>query len=270
KALAAELEKIKQTNQPNGRTNNNNSVQQKSQNPASRSKLISKINQAKLRHELQQTPKSSQVPKSNSLDLNFEPRYLSAPLEVLSQLNGKSLLRELLGRVLSNGIGRLYLEKHKHYGRIIWSQDGTLQGCLEEVDLHTYQGVIDYLKQLANVATTPVEKAIKKDLEACRKAERLILRLQILPGKHGDEGTVQILRGGALEFYEKQRIEKIGEQAIIIASKFEKQLEEMHQRQLQGISSSLETISALEDIQHKINLYINSLKMATKSYPKQE
>ncbi len=62
------------------------------------------------------------------------------PTQMLTTLPPKKLLTELLGRVLTMGIGRLYLERQPYEGRIFWSENGTVQSVLETVPLSVYQG----------------------------------------------------------------------------------------------------------------------------------
>ncbi|ARV57784.1 hypothetical protein BZZ01_03280 [Nostocales cyanobacterium HT-58-2] len=72
------------------------------------------------------------------------PEALS-PVNELATLPPKNLLEQLLGRVLSGGIGRLYLERQPYQGRILWSENGVLQSVLEKLSVSVFQGVLTEL-----------------------------------------------------------------------------------------------------------------------------
>lgn len=161
-------------------------------------------------------------------------RYLSEPPDFLATLPPDELLEELLGRVLSWGIGRLYLEHKAHYGRIVWSQSGVVQAVLEELPLETFAGVIQALKRLTQMPLLPVQKPKQVEVDRLYQEQTLLLRLRIMPSKQGgEEATLQVLRGEALRFYRQQQLVNLGQEALAIAQQLQQKMSEV-----QGYSRS--------------------------------
>ncbi|MBF2025324.1 MAG: hypothetical protein IGS48_00960 [Oscillatoriales cyanobacterium C42_A2020_001] len=167
------------------------------------------------------------IPESPPL-LIVNPRYLSEPPEFLATLPPDELLEELLGRVLSWGIGRLYLEHKAHYGRIVWSQSGVVQAVLEELPVETFAGVIQALKRLTQMPLVPVQKPKQVEVDRLYQEQNLLLRLRIMPSKQGgEEATLQVLRGEALRFYRQQQLVNLGQEALAIAQQFQQKMSEI-------------------------------------------
>lgn len=186
------------------------------------------------------------------LELEAKAKYLSMPLASLTFLNAKELWLELLARVLSGGIGRLYFERQVNYGRIIWSQNGVLQSSLEKLNLPVFQSVLNELKHLAQLPAIPLTKSKKIEMQKYYQQERLLLRLRFVPGQYGEEGTLQVLRGEALKFYQQRQMDELGEQAIHLAQELEKKLKQIEVRTRIN-PAQLDFLPALVQIQQKIN-----------------
>lgn len=161
-------------------------------------------------------------------NLEINPQYLSAPPEILATLPPHKFLEEILGRVLSWGIGRLYLERKADYSRILWSQNGSVQAVLEELPLDTFEQVLRELKQLAQLSPAIVPKPKQVEVERMYQHHRLLLRLRVMPGQHGEEATLQVLRGAALRFYRQQQLVTLGQEALNAAQQFQQKLSEMY------------------------------------------
>lgn len=172
-------------------------------------------------------PFESTAPSDQAAELDIAPQHLSDDPVVLASLPADALLQELLGRILAWGIGRLYLEQRLEHGRILWSQNGVLQAVLEELPTVTLQGVIRELKQLTNVPAAVVEKNKQVEIEKMYQGRRLLLRLRLMPGKHGEEATLQVLRGAALKFYRQQQLVNLAQEATGIAQQLQKKVNEM-------------------------------------------
>ena len=162
--------------------------------------------------------------------LQVKANYLSSPIEVLKNLPPPQLLAELLGRVLIGGIGRLYFERQENSGRILWSQDGILQSVLEGLDLPVFQGAINELKMMAHLSLITVEQPRQVEIERRYLQERLLLCLRVMPGKQGEEATLQVLRGAALKFYQQQQVEKLSHDALSLAQQLQLKLDQIRQR----------------------------------------
>lgn len=162
--------------------------------------------------------------------LSVEPKHLSEPVTVLAALPPSELLVELLGRLLAGGIGRLYFERQSQHGRILWSQDGVLQSVLEALPLDVIQGVVNELKLLTHLPLLPVQKPKQVEIERLYQKQRLLLRLRVMPGTHGEEATVQVLRGAALKFYQQQQLANLSRDALTIAHNLQQKVSEIRAR----------------------------------------
>jgi type II secretory ATPase GspE/PulE/Tfp pilus assembly ATPase PilB-like protein len=201
--------------------------------------------------------------------LEVQARYLSQPIEVIATLAPQQLLQELLGRVLLGGIGRLYFERQADQGRILWSQDGVLQSVIERLTLPVFQGVIIELKRVVQLPLLPVIQPKQVEVERRYQQESLLLRLRVMPGTHGEEATLQVLRGVALKFYQRQQLEKLSQDALKLAQQLQRKLNEIRDRSsrhpttietlpalnqmLQGLDKQLEALTALQASQHSDN-----------------
>ncbi|XHX80662.1 MAG: hypothetical protein RBJ76_12245 [Stenomitos frigidus ULC029] len=177
--------------------------------------------------------------------LSVEPKHLSEPVTVLAALPPAELLVELLGRLLVGGIGRLYFERQSHQGRILWSQDGVLQSVLEALPLDVIQGVVNELKLLTHLPLLPVQKPKQVEIERLYQKQRLLLRLRVMPGTHGEEATVQVLRGAALKFYQQQQLASLGRDALTIAHNLQHKVSEIRARTRFYPSLDAEQLSVL-------------------------
>jgi hypothetical protein len=201
--------------------------------------------------------------------LEVNAQHLSDPVEVLLTLPPPQLLQELLGRVLVGGIGRLYLERqpgserHPNAGRILWSQNGVLQSVLEELPGETLQGVINELKQLTRLPPVPVQKTRQVEVERLYLRHRLLLRLRVMPGAHGEEATVQVLRGAALKFYQQQQLASLSRDALGIAQELQRKVNEMRVRTRfypMLTADQLDILPALDKVLKSVESQLEALK----------
>lgn len=166
----------------------------------------------------------------------------------------EQLWQEIMNRLLDDGIGRLYLQRLSECGRIFCSQDGEIKFSLERVRLEIYQSIVARIKALAKLPPVPLESRKKLALEKIHHQERLLLRVEMFPGQWGEEATIQVLRGKALNFYEQRQVKKMAEQAIGLALKLEKTVKQMH---AYLDSTDAEDLATLRTIQQKINKHLN-------------
>jgi type II secretory ATPase GspE/PulE/Tfp pilus assembly ATPase PilB-like protein len=190
--------------------------------------------------------------------IEVQALYLSRPIEFLGTLAPKQLLQELLGRVLIGGIGRLYFERQPDGGRILWSQDGVLQSVLDGLSLPVFQGVIIELKRLVKSPLLPVTQPKQVEIERRYQQENLLLRLRVMPGTHGEEATLQVLRGVALKFYQRQELEKLSQDALKLAQQLQRKLNEIRERAYRH-PTQLEALPALNQIMRSLNKQLESL-----------
>lgn len=175
-------------------------------------------------------PPEAPVPGDSLPILPVEPKHLTEPVTALANLPPSELLVELLGRLLVGGIGRLYFERQAQHGRILWSQNGVLQSVLEALPLDVIQGVVNELKLLTHLPLIPVQKPKQVEIERLYQKQRLLLRLRVMPGAHGEEATVQVLRGAALKFYQQQQLASLSRDALAIAQELQQKVSEIRIR----------------------------------------
>lgn len=169
-------------------------------------------------------------PNSALPALKIQASHLNESLETLTALPAGQILQELLGRVLTGGIGRLYFQRLPDRGRILWSQNGIPQSILENLSLEKLQAVINELKALTHMPQVAVQKPKQVEIERQYQRQRLLLRLRLMPGKHGEEATLQVLRGAALKFYQQQQLTNLSRDALTIAQELQAKVDELQAR----------------------------------------
>lgn len=194
----------------------------------------------------------------NISTIEVKARYLSAPVEFLAALPPQVLWQELLGRVLEEGIGRLYFERLANCGRVLWSQNGALKLSFDSLELKIFQGVLLEFKKFAGLPTLPLAKVQQGELERCYQEEKLLIRWRIHPGEYGEEATIQILRGKALELYQRRQIKEWEEQALDLAKKLEQKLQQIREFK-QNNPFYLDDVASLQQIQEQIKRQLDLL-----------
>lgn len=205
-------------------------------------------------------------PKAAQVDFHTQSAVqatcLDSAVEVLATLPPKKLLQELLGRVLAGGIGRVYFERQFAQGRIVWSHNGVLQTVLEQVPLPVFQGVLDELKRLTHLPLDPVQEPKQVEIECFYQQNRLLLRLRVMPEAHGEEATLQVLRGAALKFYEQRQLPHLSRDALAIAQQLQRKVNELRRAHPNPSLSygQLETLPALKQLLESLNQEMEALK----------
>lgn len=136
--------------------------------------------------------------------LELSPKYAASPIADLTKLPPANLVPELLARVLTGGIGRLFFEQQQTSGRILWSRDGVLQETLEGLLPVQMQAIVGELKKLSGLPPEPAHTAQQVEIERIYQNARILLRFRFMPGTYGEEATLQVLRGAALKFRQQQ------------------------------------------------------------------
>jgi type II secretory ATPase GspE/PulE/Tfp pilus assembly ATPase PilB-like protein len=196
------------------------------------------------------------------LHLHLEPRYRTLSLDAAAALTPKELVQLLLSRVLDDGIGRLYLERQADQGRILWSKDGVLQSALDNISASVFQGVVNELKLLTHLSLIPVRKARQVEIERLYEGSRVLLRFRVMPGTHGEEATLQVLRGAALKFYQQQQIDKMERDALTMAQGLQQRLNEIRDRarkDLNFASTQADTLPALIDLLKHMEVQVRDM-----------
>jgi type II secretory ATPase GspE/PulE/Tfp pilus assembly ATPase PilB-like protein len=200
---------------------------------------------------------NSPITLDRSQILSIKNNYFDRPLDYFKNSPPNILWQELLSRILAKGIGRLYLQQHHNYGRIICSQDGIVQSSLDKVAIAVFEGVIKEIKMLAKLPLTKLDKPKKVAIQKFYNSERILLRIEFMIGQFGEEITLQVLRGQALQFYEQRQVSKNLDQAIYLGQKLEKTLKKM--RICQG-SVDTSDLSALKVIMRQVEKQLKLLE----------
>ncbi|NJK65715.1 MAG: hypothetical protein HC789_15440 [Microcoleus sp. CSU_2_2] len=190
--------------------------------------------------------------------LEVKALHLSSPVEVLVTLPAPQLLQELLGRVLLEGIGRLFFERQQLQGRILWSQDGVLKSMIEGIEPLLFQDVIDELKRMTNMPPTRVEHPKQVEVERIYRKTHLLLRLRVMPVSGGEEATLQVLRGAALRFYQQQQLSNLSRDALRLAEELQRKVNEIRDR-TRLAPMALDGLPALEQVVKNVDGQIEAL-----------
>lgn len=196
--------------------------------------------------------------KPNIASLKVNARHQDQPLETLTDLTSEQLWQELLAKLLKEGIGRLFLERKKEFGRLIITNNGIVTSSLETVDLKIFNDIVKAVKILANIGENPLAKNRRIELKRIYQKQNLLLRFQLFPGKFGEEGNIQILRGKALSFYQEKQMNSLGEQVLRLTKQLDRKLHQI--QDLQRINpTELEVLPQIRVIQAKILEKLESL-----------
>ncbi|MBE9198329.1 MULTISPECIES: pilus assembly protein PilB [unclassified Nodularia (in: cyanobacteria)] len=205
--------------------------------------------------------------KLTVLQVNVSEEFI--PVEMLASLPPKKLLEELLGRVLSGGIGRLYLERQPYQGKIFWSDNGVMQSVLENLPLSLFQGVLNQLKCFASLPVGKLAEPKQVEKECLYQRNRLLLRLRVMPGTYGEEATLQVLKGTALKFYQQQQLARLSRDALGISQQLSLKLHELQERISLNPSlksEQLDSVVALNKLVQNLDQQIKVLR-ATSEIP---
>lgn len=163
------------------------------------------------------------------------------PLPQLARLPIPDLVRELLRLVLADGIGRLYFERHRQGGRILWSKDGVVQAVLDDLPLPSFQQVLDEFKRLTHLTPNGPRLNNQAEIERVYRGQRILIRLRVVRGAYGEEGTIQVLRGAALQFHQQQQLDQLSRDVLSSAEELSKRILELKQRGRRTLSNHTST-----------------------------
>ncbi|NER00212.1 MAG: hypothetical protein F6K30_26520 [Cyanothece sp. SIO2G6] len=167
---------------------------------------------------------------ADPLAMEVAVSHLDQDIARLKALPPRDLLRELMARAMGGGIGRLYFERKRNYGRILWSQSGVLKSAVDDIAPVTFQALLNEFKRLTRLPLLPLQKTKQVELERFYNRHRVLLRFRFIPGKYGEQATLQVLRGAALQFYQQQQVTRIGQDAVSIAKQLQSKINELRSR----------------------------------------
>ena len=137
-----------------------------------------------------------------------------------------------------------------------------LQSVFDNLQALTFQAVINELKLLTHLPETTDNKSKQVEIERLYKGKRVLLRFRTMPGKYGEEATLQILRGAALKFYQQQQIDKLSNNALGSAQKLQTQLNQIRERRRQNLTLSgvqTETLPAIFNLLKEMETQVQEI-----------
>ncbi len=207
-----------------------------------------------LTSEIQEDIFDPQSEVNKTLDVKAEPIVESQ--NFLAKLSHKQLWQELLTIILKREVDTLILKTNSDYGSIFSELNRQKQSILERVNLNTFTQLLNEIKVLAKLAPIPLEQPKKVAIEKVYNGERILLRLEFILARWGEEVIVQILRGELLESYEQKQMDKMLEQALALATKLEKTLKKMR---ICANYVDVKELNTLQSIQQEIDLQLQLL-----------
>jgi hypothetical protein len=199
------------------------------------------------------------LPTKALLPLEVNPVYLSRPIAFLATLAPHQIVEELLGRLLQGGIGRLYFQRQSQRGRVVLRQDSSSQSVLDKLSISVFEDIIIELKRLVNLPLQPITQPKQIESERLYQQESLLLCLRLVPGTHGEEATLQLLRGAPLKFYQQQKVERLGQDAIKLAGQLQHKLNEIRDRSYRYSIPPVETLPTLNQLLHHLDTQLETL-----------
>nr|MDJ0774080.1 pilus assembly protein PilB [Mastigocoleus sp. MO_167.B18] len=229
--------------------------------------VSSSLNSFPERENIQITSLNRSFTESKSVNylpvLQLPQRNSSISIDQIVVLPPRRILEELLARVVTGGIGRLYLERRPYHGRILWSENGAIQSILEELQLSLFQGVLNELKRFTNQSIATITEVQQIEKEYIYQKQRVLLRLRIMPGMYGEEATLQVLRGAALKFYQNQQVSRLSEDVLSISQRLSYKLHELQGKLLRSSSKNPERIESLKSLNRLLKNLDRQIKSIT-------
>ena len=158
--------------------------------------------------------------------------------------------QKLLEKAFQHQSDYLKLTRYSDRGAIVAELEQTIQSSLDQVPLPIFCSLIDEIKRMARLPQNTASHPKKVVLERFYEQERILLRLEFSTQPKIEEVGIQILRGRALEIYEQQQMDRVGEQALQLAKQLEKTL-----RRIQACfdSAELTNLTELQTVHSRIN-----------------
>jgi hypothetical protein len=189
--------------------------------------------------------------------LNIHPCYHLESPESLTKLSPKTLVPELLDRVLGKGIGRVHLERNPQGGTILCSQDGVAKLTLSNLTREFCGLLINEFKAMVSLPLAPLDRDRKLEMMRLYQEEPVLLRWHFMASPYGEELSLQVLRGAALQFYQKYQINQLAEEALQLTEQLERKVQQLKNRSQYTDflpSQALEKLKAkLDQIKGEIN-----------------
>jgi type II secretory ATPase GspE/PulE/Tfp pilus assembly ATPase PilB-like protein len=101
---------------------------------------------------------------------------------------------------------------------------------LDQLPLDLFEGVIRELQRMAHLPPVPISQPQQTEIEYLYQQNCVLIRFRFMLGTHGEEATIQVLRGAALKFHQRQQLTKLEHDAMLIAKQLQHKLNEIRAR----------------------------------------
>lgn len=202
----------------------------------------------------QKLPPIKGTPKP--LNLTLQHQHLN--FNQLGQLSPAHLWQELLGKSIALGVGRLYFQRSRDNNQILISASGKIQGSINGLDHGQFSEVLQGFKDLGRLPAIARNQKQKVEIERFFQGDKILIRVEITPSKYGEEAMIQVLRGKALQYYQQQQMDHLGQEAIALAQKLEYKLKQIYIRR-QINAAPLQALATLEEIELNIRKHLTHL-----------
>ena len=86
------------------------------------------------------------------------------------------------------------------------------------------------MKRFASLPVITLTEPKQVEKEYQYQQEHLLLRLRVMPGMHGEQATLQVLRGAALKFYQQQQLARLSDDTTVISQQLKHKLHELQKQ----------------------------------------
>jgi hypothetical protein len=121
------------------------------------------------------------------------------------------------------------------------------------------------LKRFGNLPIGTLTEPKQVETEYLYLQKRLLIRLRFMPGMYGEEATLQVLKGAALKFYQKQQISRLSRDAVGISQQLRYKLHELQEQMLQNPNLSDEKVEALTVLNRLLSNLDHQIKTFSES-----
>ena len=190
--------------------------------------------------EIEQLQVFSSTPQINNLRIDASDRNLAntqdhsilqpsngsqpGQTDSLDVANPEMLWQQLLQKIISGEIDKLYFQYKSDSCSILSGLAGKVDPLLKQIDREVFQEVVRQVKTMAKLPPTKIDKHKKVAVPKLYNGERVLLRIEFFPSRYGEEITMQVLQGEALKFYEQRQADRTIEQALGLGVKLERAL----------------------------------------------
>lgn len=168
------------------------------------------------------------------------------PTDFLASSSDQLSWQRLLEASLEREVEQLHFKRYSTEGSIVAINNRITVSSLDRIEVSSFCSTINEIKTMTKLSLVPLKSPQKFVLEKFHNQERVLLRIEFIPNQYGEEVMVQILRNKALEFYEQKQMDKMSEQAFLLAKKLEETVRKMRVCFDSAIPSNIKELQAVQ------------------------